>query len=227
MVKNVLELKNVLGHPDAPYIRGFSMAEEIRDLIEKINQEGIRAAEEKAHDIEAAAKQRADTILAQARLEAEEMIVAAKDRVFREDEKEKILLAQAGRDLLLSLRKEINAMLGRIVVSDIQQALNPETLSRLLSEVIKNNSAAESNGITVFLANKDLEVLEKKFLHKLGEETKRTILLRPSEDIAGGFTISFDHEKSYYDFTDKALAEYIGTYLKPKLNQILQEAIKE
>jgi V/A-type H+-transporting ATPase subunit E len=203
------------------------MAEEIRDLIEKINQEGIRAAEEKARNIEAAAKQRADDILAQARREAEEMIAAAKDRIFREDEKGKTLLDQAGRDLLLSLRKEINAMLGRIVVSDIRQALTPEALSRLVSEVVRNYSAGESSDITVFLNKEDLEILEKKFLQKLREETKKKIVLRPAEEISGGFTISFDSGKSCYDFTDKALAEYIGTYLKPKLNQILQEAMKE
>jgi len=203
------------------------MAEEIRDLIEKINQEGIRAAEEKAQNIEAAAKQRAEDILVQARLDAEEMIAAAKDRIFREEKKGKTLLAQAGRDLLLSLRKEMNAMLGRIVVSDIRQALTPEALSRLLSEVVRNYSAGESSDITVFLNKEDLQTLEKNFLHKLREETKKKIILRPSEEISGGFTISFDSGKSYYDFTDKALAEYIGTYLKPKLNRILQESIKE
>jgi V/A-type H+-transporting ATPase subunit E len=203
------------------------MAEEIRDLIEKINQEGIKAAEEKAQSIEAAAKQRAEDILAQARLDAEEMIAAAKDRIFREEKKGKTLLAQAGRDLLLSLRKEMNAMLGRIVVSDIRQALTPEALSRLLSEVVRNYSAGESSDITVFLNKEDLQTLEKNFLHKLREETKKKIILQPSEEISGGFTISFDSGKSCYDFTDKALAEYIGTYLKPKLNRILQEAMKE
>ncbi|MCK9590692.1 MAG: hypothetical protein M0Q91_01600 [Methanoregula sp.] len=203
------------------------MAEEIRDLIEKINQEGIKAAEEKAQKIEAAAKQNADSILTQARLEAEEMIAAEKDKIHREDEKGKILLAQAGRDLLLSLRKEINAMLGRIMVSDIQQVLTPEALFKILVEVVKNDSAGKSSDITVLLNKNDLELLEKNFLHKLGEETKKKIILRPAEEISGGFTISFDSGKSCYEFTDKALAEYIGTYLKPKLNQILQEAGKE
>ena len=203
------------------------MAEEIRDLIEKINQEGIKAAEEKAQNIEAAAKQRADDILAQAKLEAKEMIAAAKDRVRREDEKGKTLLAQAGRDLLLSLRKEIDAMLGRIEVSDIQQALTPEALFKLLLEVVRNYSSGESSDITVFLNKEDLETLEKIFLHKLREETKKKIIMKPAEEISGGFTISFDSGKSCYDFTDKALAEYIGIYLKPKLNQILKEAIKE
>ena len=203
------------------------MAEEIRDLIEKINQEGIKAAEEKAQRIEAAAKQRADELLVQAKREAEEMIAAAKDRIFCEDEKGKTLLAQAGRDLLLSLRKEIDAMLGRIVASEIRQTLTPEALFKLLSEVVRNYSATEGSDITVFLNKEDRETLEKFFLHKLREETKKQIILKPAEEISGGFTISFDNGKSCYDFTDKALADYIGTYLKPKLNQILQEAIKE
>ena len=203
------------------------MAEEIRDLIEKINQEGIRAAEEKAQNIEAAAKQRADDILAQARREAGEMIAAANDRIRREDEKGKTLLAQAGRDLLLSLRKEMNAMLGRIMGSDIQQALTPEALFTLVSDVVRNYSAGESSDITVFLKEEDVQVLEKNFLNKLREETKKKIMLRPAEEISGGFTISFDNGKSCFDFTDKALAEYIGTYVKPKLHQILKEAIKE
>jgi V/A-type H+-transporting ATPase subunit E len=203
------------------------MAEEIRDLIEKINQEGIRAAEEKAQNIEAAAKQRADDILAQARREAEEMIAAAKDRIRREDEKGKTLLAQAGRDMLLSLRKEMNAMIGRIMVSDIQHALTPEALFTLVSEMVRNYSAGESSDVTVFLKEEDVQVLEKFFLNKLREETKKKIMLRPAEEISGGFTISFDNGKSCFDFTDKALAEYIGTYVKPKLNQILKEAVKE
>ena len=203
------------------------MAEEIRDLIEKINQEGIRAAEEKAQTIEASAKQRADEILKKAKREAEEMIAAANDRIRREDEKEKTLLSQAGRDLLLSLRKEINAMLGRIVITEVRQVLTPDVLSRLLSEAVRNYSAGERSDITIFVNKKDLEILEKHFMYQLSEETKKTIRLRPSEEISGGFTISFDDGRSCHDFTDKALADYIGTYLKPKLNRILTEAIQE
>ncbi len=200
------------------------MAEEIRDLIEKINQEGIKAAEEKAQNIESSAMKRADEILAQARRDAEELLTDAKNRISREDEKGKALLAQAGRDLILSLRKEINDMLGRIIVSDIQHALTPDALFILISEVAQKYSAGEQYDITVLLNKKDLETLEKHFLHKLMEETKKEVTLRAAEEISGGFTISFDGGKSCYDFTDHALAEYIGTYLKPKLNQILQGA---
>ena len=56
------------------------MAEQIKDLIEKINQEGIKAAEEKARQVEEAAKQKADEILAKAKLEAERIIAEAAKR---------------------------------------------------------------------------------------------------------------------------------------------------
>jgi V/A-type H+-transporting ATPase subunit E len=203
------------------------MPEEIRDLIEKINRDGIRSGEEKAQKIEAAARQRADEILSQARLEAEKMVAAARERISREEENEKTLLTQAGRDLLLSLRNEINAMLGRLMVSEIRKALTPEALFRLVTEVVRQYGAGERGEISIFLKREDLEILEKNFLQKLREETKKNIVLRPEEEISGGFIISFDSGRSLYDFTDKALAEYIGAYLKPKLNKILQEAMKE
>jgi V/A-type H+-transporting ATPase subunit E len=203
------------------------MVEEIRDLIEKINEDGIRAAEEKARIIEAAATQRADEIRDQARREAEEMVAAARERIRREEGSEKTLLTQAGRDLLLSLRNEINAMLDRIMVSEIRNALTPAALSTLLSEVVHRYGAGEPGDISVALNGKDLEALERSFLHRLREETKKNIVLRPAEGISGGFVISFDSGSSCYDFTDRALAEYIGAYLKPKLNRILQEAIGE
>ena len=200
------------------------MAEEIRDLIEKINQEGIKVAEEKAQQIEGAAKEKADEMLARAKLEAEKIIASAKEKIARDEEREKTLLLQAGRDLLLVLRKEINTMLERIVVSEIRQALTPDYLVKILSELIKNCASGQNKDIVISLKKEDLEAMEKSLLNKLKEETKKGVILRPSEEILGGFTISFDSGKSHYDFTDKALAEYIGSYLKPKLNEILREA---
>ncbi|NYT16405.1 MAG: hypothetical protein GKC06_00120 [Methanomicrobiales archaeon] len=203
------------------------MPEDISDLIEKINQEGIRAAEEKARLIESAAQQKADAILNQAKIEVEEMISAAHERIRREDERERALLAQAGRDLLLTLREEINAMLKRIVVADTRQALTPEVISGLLTELIRNYSTAERTEVIVMVNGNDLELLEKHYLNRLRKETERDISLRQRGDIQGGFTISFDGGRSSYDFSDRALAEYIVSCLKPKLKKILQGEVED
>ncbi|MGB4235840.1 MAG: hypothetical protein WBJ52_07230 [Methanoregulaceae archaeon] len=203
------------------------MPEEIRDLIEKIQQEGIQAAEEKAKIIEDDARHKADAILSRARAEAEELISAAHERIQRDDERERALLAQAGRDLLLSLRQEINAMLGQIVVSDVREVLTPEALYRLILEIASNYSTTDQSDIIVSLNEKDLNLLEQHYLRQLRQETERGITLQCGEEIRGGFTISFDSGKSCYDFSDKALARYIIMCLKPKLNRIFERSAED
>ncbi|HII76738.1 MAG TPA: hypothetical protein HA264_06850 [Methanolinea sp.] len=203
------------------------MAEDIRDLIDKIREDGIRAAEEKAREIETRAHESADEIRASARLEAEKTLAAAQERIKREEERERALLAQAGRDLLLSLRSEINAMLGRIILSDVQDVLTPESLFGLLHATITHYSGEETGRIEVEVKREDLEALEKSYLSRLREATKKNIVLRPSDEISGGFIISFDNGRSCFDFSDKSLAEYIGTHLKPKLHAILEESTRD
>jgi V/A-type H+-transporting ATPase subunit E len=201
------------------------MAEELKELINKIHQEGIKAAEDRAKDIENEARHRAQVIIEEAENKARNIILEAKEKIAKMEEGAKVSLKQAGRDLLLTLKKEINAVLGRLIVSRVREALNPEELGRIITSLIKNYSSKERGNIIVTLKKEDLEKLRKGFLNELKEELKNGIILRSSEDIQGGFIISYDGDKSHYEFTDKALAEYINLYLKPALAEILKEAV--
>ncbi len=198
------------------------MAEDIKALIEKINQEGVIAAEEKAKEIEKKARFAADEILKKAQAQADKILKEVRDEISRMQEKEKSLLNQAGRDLLLVLRQEINVMLNKLIGSQVKEALSSDNLFKILSKVIQGACPAEKGEIIISLNKEDLKVLESGFLAKLKEETKKRIFLAAADDIHAGFVISFDAGKSQFDFSDKALAEYIGTFLKPKLKDILQ-----
>ncbi|MFA5410686.1 MAG: V-type ATP synthase subunit E family protein [Candidatus Omnitrophota bacterium] len=197
------------------------MAEDIKALIDKINREGVLAAEEKASKIEEQAKAGAKEILEKAQSQAEKILKQAQENISLMQEKEKSLLQQAGRDLLLVLRQEINATLDKLINAQVQDALTPESLSKILSSAIKNAPSAAKEEIIVSLNKDDLETLEKGFLAKLKEETKKKITLKSQDAIRAGFVISYDGGKSQFDFSDKALAEYIGNFLKPKLKDIL------
>jgi len=196
------------------------MAEEIKELIEKIQQEGVRAAENKARAIENLAHSRADEIVKIAQAEAAKIIAQAKDKVAKAQNSSEALLKQAGRDFILSLKTEINAMLDKLIASGIRQAFNPGELMEILNKLIKNHSGGEN--IMISLSEEDFHKLEKGFLGGLREEVRKGIVLKPAEDIRGGFIISYDNGKSSFDFSDQALAEYIGSSLKPKLKEILQ-----
>jgi len=198
------------------------MTEDIKGLIEKINQEGIKQAEENARRIEEEARRQAEDIVSHAMKDAQKMLNDAKDQIERLDEKERALLNQAGRDFLLSLKKEISVMLERLIVSEVQHALTTETLAKIITEMAKAQAHHQKEDILVTLNKEDLKILEKGFIPKLKEAAKHGIVLKESQGIRSGFTISFDSGKSCFDFTDKALAEYIGQSLKPKLAEILK-----
>ncbi|MBI4335841.1 MAG: hypothetical protein HY589_04215 [Candidatus Omnitrophica bacterium] len=202
------------------------MAEEIRELIEKIKKEGLDAAQEKAAQVENQALKKADEIIKTAKERADSLLSEARAKAEQARERTEALLAQAGRDLVLTLRQEINAMLERLVASELGAAMSTSALQQVIAEIVRTRGGQAQEGALIISAKKtDLEALEKHFLSKLKEEVKKGIILRASQEARAGFTISFDAGKSRYDFTDKSLAEFIGQYLKPKLNEILKKAV--
>ncbi|MEK7578342.1 MAG: V-type ATP synthase subunit E family protein [Patescibacteria group bacterium] len=200
------------------------MAEDIKNLIEKIQQEGVKIAEDKAKEIESRAHKEAERLLQEAKAKAEKLTNDANEQISKMQVKQKTLLAQAGRDLLLVLRKEINASLDKLISLEVKNTLTPDVLTKIIVELIKGYGGKSEGQIAVSLRKEDLELLEKGLLHKLQEEVKKGLTLKAEDDIQGGFVISYDNGKSQYDFSDKALAEYIGSYLKPKLAEIFKEA---
>lgn len=198
------------------------MSEEIKGLIEKIREEGVIAAEGKARQIEEEARRSAANIIEKARDEAQKIVREANQQAAAKEASTKALLQQAGRDLMLSLKKEIDSMLHKLIVSEVAEALSPQELIRIIALLIKDYSSKGGADIIITLKKSDSEKLSRGFLEKLKEETKKGIVLKSAEEISGGFIISFDAGKSHYDFTDKALAEYISSYLKPALAKILE-----
>lgn len=201
------------------------MAEDLKGLIEKINQEGVKAAEEKAQEIEAEAKRQAEGIIEKAKKEAEKIIAEAKDEAARMEKSGKASLAQAGRNLILSLRKEITSMLDGLVASRLREELSPSAIVKIINSLIKNYKGAAEGNVIVSLNKEDLQSLEKDFLADLKREVKKGITLKRADDIQAGFIISYDSGKSHFDFTDKGLAEYISLYLKPQLAELLKKVV--
>ena len=200
------------------------MAEELKALIEKIQEEGVKTAEEKARAIETEARAAAAKILEDAKREAAELTQKAKARIAKDEEASRASLKQAGRDLLIELRKEISAMLDRIITSHVHKALSAEEMAKLIAALAKDVSHKDG-GIIVSMKKEDLDKIERAFLASLRDELKKGLTLKPRDDISAGFVISYDGGRSYYDFTDKALAKYISASLRPRLAEILNAGL--
>ena len=198
------------------------MAQEIKDLIAKIQQEGIQAAQEQAAQIKAEAESGSLKIISEAKIEAAKIIEQANNQAKKLLDSGEAALKQAGRDLLISLRQEIIAMLGRLIKLSLQQALTVEELSGIIGALIKNAPLALGSQIIVSLSKPDKDKLEQGFLRQLIEETKKSIVLKCADKIASGFVISFDGGKSIFDFSGQALSDYLCGRLSPELNKILK-----
>lgn len=198
------------------------MAQEIKDLIAKIQQEGIKIAEDKAKEIEAQAQAQAQMIIAQAQAQAKKIIASAKEQADDTKQSMETSLSQSGRDFLITLRAQINAILDRLVAENIRQSLPLEELAKIIFALIKGASDKAGSQIIITLSAEDRKHLEKFFLKKLIEETKAQIVLKSSDEISAGLRISFDSGKSHFDFSDTALAEYITVNIRPELGRILK-----
>jgi V/A-type H+-transporting ATPase subunit E len=198
------------------------MAQELKELLAKIQEEGVNAAQAKARTIEEEAKRQAQAIIAAAKNEAAVLLRDAAQRIQRDEKSARASLQQAGRDMVLSLRAQIMAMLEKIVLGRVREALKPEELGRIIVAMAKEVKHKEA--VTVTLRPEDAQKLEKEFLGELKKQVEGGIVLRPAQDIQGGLVISFDQGRSAFDFTDKALSDYICQNLKSKLADILTDA---
>jgi V/A-type H+-transporting ATPase subunit E len=199
------------------------MADQIKELIEKINQEGVQQAQQRANQIEQEAQAKAEAIIQKANSQAKELIEDAQEKVKRMQESSLSSLKQAGRDLLIVLKKEVVDLLEKIIAGEVSSGLTPDELSKIIAGLIKEYCGQEKQDVVVYLSEADKNKLEGHFLNKLKDELKKGIELRSQADIQAGFIISFDAGKSHFDFTANALAEYIGSSLKPKVAEILKD----
>jgi V/A-type H+-transporting ATPase subunit E len=198
------------------------MAQEIKELIAKIQKEGVAAAEKQSAQIKADAESAAKKIIAEAKAEAEKITERAAAQAQKTEVSTRASLQQAGRDLLIGLRKEIGSMLNNLLKQSLRQVLSGEELAGIIRNLINSAPLSLGSQVVVSLAPQDKEKLEKHFLKQLSEETKRQIVLRSAHEINSGFVISFDAGKSSFDFSDQALTDYISESLRPELAQILK-----
>ncbi len=200
------------------------MSEKLKGLLEKINEEGVKQAEEKARAIEDKAKKDAEKILKDAKVRAQKIVDQANKDAEKITEHTEIALKQASRDLVLSLKDEIRKILNKIISDDTREVMSGKAMAVILGNLIEGyiERKGESSNIAVLLKKEDLGKLKKTSIAKLRKRLKEGIEFRPSPNINAGFSISFDKGKSFFDFTDEGLREALCVYLNPELSRLLK-----
>lgn len=205
------------------------MAEQLKDLLDKIKNEGIKAAEDKSRQIESDAKKNADKIISDAKKQAQNMIEDAKIEAEKLMENGEASLQQAARNLMLSVKNEIKTLFEKVIAAKVSGVLSDRQLGSIISKVIEKyiERKAHVSDLKVLLRKSDLDKLKNTFIAGLKTKLKEKIEFRPTPNIKAGFLVSFDKGKSLYEFTDEALTESLSAYLSQELIKILEGTVKK
>jgi V/A-type H+-transporting ATPase subunit E len=204
------------------------MSQQVQELINKIKAEGLQAAQDKATQLERDAQKKAEGIIAEAQKKADQIVASARDEAKKLHESTQASLKQSSRDVLISVRKEIEALLKRILAKQVSDTLTAEHLTHVITDVVQKTVEhhALGRGIQIALNPNDLKKLKDGALAKLQHKIKEGITFHAAQDISKGLTISFDGGKSSFDFSENSLADYLSTHLSPEIAALMQSASK-
>lgn len=199
----------------------------LQELLDKIRKDGIEAAQTDAAKVLAEAEERRKAVLADAEREAKALLAKAKADADRFEEAGKAALEQAARNLVISFRTEIEAVLAAIVRADTEKAFSGSVLEAAIPAVLAAWKDKDTDDLAVLLPPAELSKLEGAFRKKLESELKKGLELRPFPGIKAGFRIAEKDGAAYYDFSSDSLAEMLSQYLNAQLGEIAAAAIRK
>lgn len=201
------------------------MAEELQGLLDRIQNEGIAKAEAEKTKIVEDAKAEAAKIVAAAKAEAASIVKKANEEAEISVAKGNDAIKQAARDVLIALRADIEARLKVLVSESVGDAMTPETMSRIILEMVKAYSVKNPSGdatVELLLSQKDADAMTALFKGSLLAQLKADPVIRISSDVSAGLQIGFKGTDVFLDFSDEALADVICAYVGPKLAAALK-----
>ncbi len=196
---------------------------QLKELIDKIKNDGVRSAEENAAGIIAEAKDQASLIVRDAQKDADGLRKTAKADVEKTERSGREALRQAGRDLILSVKGEIENIFGKVLEFETVQVLDGSLFSELVSAAVKQLSEADQGGIEVMVPENNFSDLEAGLVSKLGSEISSGLEIKPFKGLDAGFRISKKDGSAFYDFSEKEIALMLGRLLNPRLAKLLSE----
>jgi V/A-type H+-transporting ATPase subunit E len=201
------------------------MDQKIKELTEKIYQEGIVKGEQKAGEIIRSVEARSTEIIADAQKQAGKIIADARQQAdeFRRNTEADLRLSAS--QAMSALKQQIlNALMVAVVDKPVSAALaDPATMKEFLKIAIQNwnTGGGGSLSLDVLLPEARRAELESALTSALQHELSRGLTLRFSKAIRAGFQIQPRGGSFKISLTDEDFQEFFKEYLRPKTKTFL------
>lgn len=203
------------------------MQNKLQELTEKLYSEGLSKGREEAERIKADAQKEAEQIISKAREESEQIISTAHKEA--EDIKERILneVKMSSRQSYTTLRHEIESLISsNALKTPISEAMNDNALIKdIISTIVsafspQSDKAAE---LSIILPEKSKGELDRFITENITKQFNQGLEIKFDKKVSSGFKIGPKGEGYHISFTDKDFEELVGSYLRPRIREILFE----
>jgi V/A-type H+-transporting ATPase subunit E len=193
---------------------------QIQDLVNSIKRDGIEEAEKKAAEIIGEAQEKADDLVRNAKKEAQRIVDEAKKEVAVMKQSGTAAVQQAGRDVMLSLKKQINDQFTRILEQQVSSTFSGKDLVTLIVSVVSSGLVTPEDTV-VEINEKQKKQLAESLQHELAKELKAGLEIKvvPSVDI--GFRLTAKDGSSYYDFSTDEVVRLLAPFLNTAVRDML------
>ena len=206
----------------------------VQNLVDRIRDQGILAANEKANKIVRDAEAKSAKMLADAKLEIEKLRETARLEIEANHAAALEALKLSARDAVLQLKAKVSSEFEVFVQRLVTSATRDEQFIKAIVLVLAGHVQEE------LIGDKDIQILISELIltgksnEELGERGKQTILslssemlregveLIPSSDIQGGANVRLVKDKLEIDLSDKAIASLLYQRIMPRFQAILE-----
>lgn len=205
----------------------------VQELIDRIRDQGVRAAEEEAARIVREAEARAAKLLAEAKAEADRMREQASKEIEGDKQAALEALRLSARDAVLKLKSQLSSEFEVFVKRLVTSATRDEELIKALVLVLAGRAVEE------VIQNKDIHIMVSRVLltgipdEELRAHGKNIILalssdmlregveLIPTAGIDGGARVRLVKDELEIDLSDQAITRLLGERMLPRFRRIL------
>ncbi len=197
------------------------MSEELQGLLNRIQSDGLKKAEAQRDEILAAAREEAAKIVAAAKEEAAQIRMDAEKDADISRTKAEAAIRQAVRDVLISLKADLQQNLRNVVCSTVGAAMTPAEMAALINRLADTFRANAVSGAEIEIPVREKAIADQ-LLASLQASLRAKAQIHLGRGFASGFKLGFTDSDVFLDFSDEALADVICDYVGPKLAAIIK-----
>ena len=195
------------------------MAEELQQLLEKIQHDGVEKANAEAAAILAKAKADAAAILKDAEDRAAACRTQAESDAKAYAERAGKTVSQAARDTVLEVRDAVTRLLEKLLAKDVSAALADATAAATLARGVLIGLALPAGTAADVSAGARLADTLKA---QLAADATQGVKIVLDESVGAGFSVRLDGGRVEHDFSEAAIAAALAKRLRPDLAKLVQ-----